>query len=57
MNPILEYFRGRGGQWYWRVKSINGQVVAVGGEGYTRKADARRGFERVAQTLPYAYLR
>ena len=30
-------------QWYWRLIAPNGQIVAVGGEGYVQKADAVHG--------------
>ena len=35
-------FQGEDGQWYWHVVAPNGQRVAVGGEGFTREADARK---------------
>jgi proteasome lid subunit RPN8/RPN11 len=39
-NETGEVSQGEDGQWYWHVQSANGQVVAEGGEGFTRKADA-----------------
>lgn len=27
---------------YWRFRAANGQITAVGGEGFTRREDARR---------------
>jgi len=37
--------------WYWRLKARNGQVIAVGGEGYTRRRDVERAFWRVWSIL------
>jgi len=30
-------------QWYWRMVADNGQVIAVGGEGYVNRSDAVHG--------------
>jgi uncharacterized protein YegP (UPF0339 family) len=38
-----EVFEGKDGQYYFHVKGNNGEIVAVS-EGYTRKADAERGY-------------
>lgn len=29
-------------QWYWRVRARNGRIVAIAGEGYTRKVNMLR---------------
>ena len=43
-----EYFQSkRNNEWYWRLRASNGQIVAVGGEGYKNKADCLRGIELV----------
>lgn len=43
-----EYFRSkRNDEWYWRLRAANGQIIAVGGEGYKNKADCLRGIELV----------
>jgi len=42
----IEVFRGKDGQWYFRVKAGNGQIVAQS-EGYTRKYDAKKGAIRL----------
>lgn len=41
-----EVFEGRDGQWYWRLKAGNGQVVGQS-EGYVTRAGARRGARTV----------
>jgi uncharacterized protein YegP (UPF0339 family) len=44
------------GQWYWHIKSHNGQIVAIGGEGYVSKNNCKRAFNRfiknVLKTIP-----
>lgn len=42
----IEFFKGKDKQWYWRAVAKNGQVVAVGGEGYTRRNTCKRGYDR-----------
>jgi uncharacterized protein YegP (UPF0339 family) len=38
----LNVYKGGDGDWYWRLVSRNGRVLADGAEGYTRKASAER---------------
>ena len=42
-----EIYQGKNNQWYWRLKAANGQIIAIGGEGYVNKADAKHGIELV----------
>jgi uncharacterized protein YegP (UPF0339 family) len=39
------------GQWYWHVKSPNGQIVATGGEGYSSEGAARRGYAAAQRVM------
>lgn len=41
-TPKFEYWRGADNQWYWHLKSANGEIVQQG-EGYKRKAGALSG--------------
>ena len=41
-------------EWYWHLKANNGQVIAVGGEGYKRKEDCTHGIDLVKQEAPGA---
>lgn len=43
--------RGRDGQYYFRFVSANGRIVAIGGEGYTRLASAKRAVRRFLEAL------
>jgi uncharacterized protein YegP (UPF0339 family) len=42
----VQLFKGENQEWFWRIKSINGQILATS-EGYTRKESAKE----VAQNL------
>lgn len=35
----IEEYQDRGGQWRWRMKATNGQIIAVSSEGYHNKED------------------
>lgn len=48
MNPKFEVYQSRDLQYRWRLKSTNGEIVAVS-EGYTTKASTKRSAERVKQ--------
>lgn len=43
----FEVYRDTGGEWRWRLVHENGNVLADGGEGYTRRRDARRAIDRI----------
>lgn len=43
----FEIYRDGAGEWRWRLVHRNGNVLADGGEGYTRRRDARRAVDRV----------
>lgn len=43
----FELFEDEGGQWRWRLRHRNGNVIADSGEGYTRRHNAQNGLESV----------
>jgi uncharacterized protein YegP (UPF0339 family) len=45
----FEVYRDGAGEWRWRLVHRNGNVLADGGEGYTRRHDAQRAVDRVAE--------
>lgn len=45
----LEFFVVRADNWYWRLKSTNGRIIADGAEGYSSEAKARQGFRAAAK--------
>jgi uncharacterized protein YegP (UPF0339 family) len=50
----FELYEDRGGEWRWRLRHRNGNVIATGGEGYTRRRDARRALDSVRERVPDA---
>ncbi len=38
------------GEWRWRLKSSNGNIIADGSEGYRNKSDAEHGINLVKGT-------
>jgi hypothetical protein len=45
-------FTKQNGQWYWRTKALNNEIVADGAEGYKNIEDAINGFF-VSQGIRY----
>jgi amphi-Trp domain-containing protein len=50
----FEVFADRAGEWRWRLRHRNGNIIATGGEGYTRKHNAWRGLRSVMRNAPGA---
>jgi uncharacterized protein YegP (UPF0339 family) len=46
-KATFELYEDKAGQWRWRLKHDNGNVIADGGEGYASKAKAKQGIESV----------
>ena len=43
----FEVFRDRSEAWRWRLRHRNGNIIATGGQGYTRKHNAVKGLRSV----------
>lgn len=39
----FEMYRDEAGEWRWRLKAVNGLIIATSGEGYVNKEDCRAG--------------
>jgi len=50
----FELYTDRADEWRWRLVHDNGNVIADGGEGYTRRENARNGLESVRANAPGA---
>lgn len=51
MKACFEIFQSaHNDQWYWRLRSCNGQTMAQS-EGYTRRRDAERSIRRLKATV------
>lgn len=50
----IELYQDERGEWRFRLKASNGQIVAVSSEGYSDRRDAERGIEivRASACLP-----
>jgi len=50
----FEQYQDRANEWRWRLVHDNGNIIADSGEGYSRKATARKGLESVMRNAPGA---
>ena len=48
----FQIFQDKSGEYRWRMRAANGQVIATSGEGYKAKADAAWGIEVCKQLMP-----
>jgi len=46
----FELYKSPNGEYRWRLKATNGQVIATGGEGYSSKAAAQKGIASVKRS-------
>ena len=52
MRPFkFMLYKDRAKQWRWRIVAGNGRIVAVSGEGFCSKRNARRSVKRVNRIL------
>lgn len=47
MTATFELFKDGAGEWRWRLRHANGNIIADSGEGYTTKANAKKGIRSV----------
>jgi hypothetical protein len=43
----FEMYKDARGEFRWRLKASNGQIVATGGQGYAAKADCKHAIESI----------
>ena len=53
-KATFELYEDRAGEWRWRLRHDNGNVIADSGEGYTTKANAKTGLRSVKRNAPAA---
>ena len=46
-QATFELYEDRASEWRWRLRHDNGNIIADGGEGYSKKANARNGIQSV----------
>ncbi|MUW13704.1 DUF1508 domain-containing protein [Halorubrum sp. CBA1125] len=57
-RATFELFEDAGGEWRWRLRHDNGNVIGDSGEGYASKSNAKRALSRVREHVAAAdYLR
>ena len=54
MAAIFELYKDKAGEYRWRLRHENRQIIADSGEGYTTKANAENGIESVKENAPAA---
>lgn len=47
-------YKDKGGEWRWRFKAANGNIICVSSEGYTSKQIAQNSIESVKKGIPDA---
>jgi uncharacterized protein YegP (UPF0339 family) len=52
-NPKFEMYKDKGGEFRFRLKARNGQIIATS-EGYSSKASCENGIESVRKNAPIA---
>ena len=55
-KAAFELYADSAGEYRWRLRHDNGNIVADGGEGYAAKRDARSGIESVQRNAPGAHV-
>jgi len=50
----FELYRDAGGQWRWRLRVQNGNIVAESGEGYVRREDCEHAIGLVKRSAEAA---
>ena len=54
MAATFELYKDNAGEFRWRLRHENGNIIADSGEGYTTKANAMNGMESVKENAPEA---
>ena len=50
----FQIYRDRRGEYRWRLRAINGEIIADSNEGYSRKSDCEHGIDLVKRQAPGA---
>jgi hypothetical protein len=54
MAATFELYEDKAGDWRWRLRHSNGNVIADSGEGYASKGNAKKGIQSVKNNAPDA---
>ena len=47
----IEHYEGRDGDYYWRLRDSNGEIIADGAEGYSSESGVRDAIENVKEEV------
>jgi uncharacterized protein YegP (UPF0339 family) len=50
----FELYKDKAGEYRWRLRHENGNIIADSGEGYSTKANAENGIQSVKENAPGA---
>ena len=53
-EPVFDVYKDARGEWRWRLKAVNGQVIATGGESYKEKRSCEDGIASVIKNAAIA---
>jgi len=56
MAATFELFKDKAGEYRWRLRHENGNIIADSGEGYTTKQGALNGIQSVKENAPTALI-
>lgn len=54
MSYVFETYKDKKGEWRWRLRAPNKNIIADGGEGYKNKADCEAGIASIKKNSPTA---
>jgi uncharacterized protein YegP (UPF0339 family) len=50
----FEIYKAKNGEFWWRCKSTNGQIIGTSGEGYKNKSHCHEMVEKIKNCAAYA---
>jgi len=54
MAATFELYKDKAGEYRWRLRHENGNIIADSGQGYSAKESAKNGIESVKENAPDA---
>jgi len=54
MSARFEVYKDKAGEWRWRLRVINREIIADSGEGYKTRAGCENGIDLVKKYAPDA---
>jgi uncharacterized protein YegP (UPF0339 family) len=54
---LFQYYKDRAGEWRWRLRANNNEIIVASGEGYVKRTDCIHGLELVQKLSQEADLK